>query len=298
MNHNNQNKKLFQEKFQDFEPELDRDIWAGIEKGIKKRKVPFFSDYRRMVMVAAALVLIFFVIGIMLERSAITEVKKTDNFAKIEKNQKTENQVVTPKAEAKKEEVKVVETFVQPKAQQLIAKPYDKKERNGLETSSSLTQTSNESTQNVDKQQVVVSQEKNKEEQIQTPVEIEKVIPKPKIPDMKRIEAVAATKNTPANDWQTVYLPAKTKPTFEKQPQVVASEAVAQKQENLNTLDLANFSLNNVLVFASHKMDKLANKPLNVYHSEDNKHSNWTYIFKLKGIQIVRKVHKSVKKTN
>jgi hypothetical protein len=296
MNHNHKNKKLFQEKFQDFEPEMERDIWAGIEMGIKKRKVPFFSDYRRMVMVAAALVLIFFVIGVMLERSQSTEVGNNKVVAKVEENKKAENQAVMPKVEEKKMQNKVPVLVLkesEPKAKVSAPKPYVERVKSiALETNQKVVESKVKVVESVDNGQVKVVQvnlNDGKEE-----IKVETILEKPKLPEMKAIEAVAATKNTPANDWKTIYVPTKTQPKKNNEGQIIESVAVAQNKEELNTLDLSNFSLNNALVFASHKMEKLANKPLNVYHTEDNKQSHWTYIFKLKGFQITRKVHKAV----
>jgi len=295
MNHNHKNKKLFQEKFQDFEPELDRDIWAGIEMGIKKKRVPFFSDYRRMAMVAAALVLIFFVIGVMLERSQSTE-GKNRGIAKIEERKKAENQVVVPKVEENKGQSNVpilVAKETEPKAKVSGPKPYVGGVKSiALETHQKAVESQVKVIESVDSAAVKLVQADVND--AKKGIKVETVLEKPKLPEMKSIEAVAATKNTPINDWKTIYVPKKTQPKRNNEGQVIENVVVAQNKEELNTLDLSNFNLNNALVFASHKMEKLANKPLNVYHTQDNKQSHWTYIFKLKGFQITRKVHRSV----
>lgn len=299
MNMNHKNKKLFQEKFQDFEPELDRDIWAGIEAGIKKRKLPFFSDYRRMAMVAAAVVLIFFVAGIIWERNQLIEENNVvkPSVAKVEKNKNTDNQLVKPKEEIKNNENTqnsasvLVEKEAEPKAKASKTNPFDSTKSKVWEQNLIPTNLEVKVAQVVDKQQDIVVQTNLVEPKKEAKEEL--VIEKPKLPEMKPIEAMAATKNTPVNDWKTIYVPSK--PKLNKEGQVLENVVVAQNKEDLNSLDLSNFNLNNALVFASHKMEKLANKPLNVYHTEDSKQSHWTYIFKLKGFQITRKVHRDLK---
>ena len=55
-------RKLLQNKFQDFEPEPDRDIWAGIERAV--RPVPLYKKMGWYGYAAAAVVLLLLTIGI------------------------------------------------------------------------------------------------------------------------------------------------------------------------------------------------------------------------------------------
>ncbi len=55
-------RKLLQEKFQDFEPEPDRDIWAGIQRAV--RPVPFYKKVGGYGYAVAAVVLLLLAMGI------------------------------------------------------------------------------------------------------------------------------------------------------------------------------------------------------------------------------------------
>ncbi len=276
-------KNTLNQKFDDFEDEPDRDVWAAIELELRPKQRGIFV-YQKYIWAAAASVALFLGIGYF----SLYSPKK--NQAEMVQNAvETPSQVpvISPKmAETPLENPAqtVAQAAVSPtKATQSIKRIKMADGRTLIEKTETyiVTEKKTYEVQAETKKEVQVAQSVEKQPvQSATLVTPEEIKPVP--------QAVVAAAESKSEPWQVYNVPTQATNT-----QPVKSVKVASKSHGKNTqLDLNNTNPVQLASFASTQLNKVANTPVKVNYQENKKTNQVKYEIGFKDFKIVRKVGK------
>lgn len=256
-------RNLLQEKFEYFEPEPDRDIWAGIEAGI--RPVPIYRRIAWHWYAVAAVILLLLAVGIgLMERQALVPGNPSQELA------------TSPQLEEQETPVPDSERFVEAEVEKNL------KPENTVQQPQSVTTPQQQAEQPViqlaatDGEEDTMGNDSLFQEEVQPALKPERklvALQQPQLhPDLLETESAMEHATTLTN------VP-------------VASAENQQMSSTRKRIDISELSLNNALVMAGDGIRNLTQKPSTVSHSEDGTETTKTYRINFLDISFSKKRH-------
>lgn len=286
-------KNLFQEKFDDFEDEPDRDVWAAIEVQLRPKQAGIFA-YRKYMWAAAASVAMLFGIGyfsIYLPKNQRVEVaqesvKVPQNEAIVSPEKTETSEVVANETTTSTPAQTVAKEVVSPtKATQSVKRIKTADGRTLIEKTETyiVTEKKTYEVEPETKKEVQVAQSMEKQP-VQSPTLVTPDEIKPATSEVVAAAAQAESKNEP---WKVYNVPAQS-----ANPTTKSMKAAPKRQSNNTQLDLNHANPVQLVSFASQQLNKVANTPVKVNYKEDKNTNQIKYEIGFKDFKIVRKVGK------
>lgn len=286
-------KNLFQEKFDDFEDEPDRDVWAAIEVQLRPKQAGIFA-YRKYMWAAAASVAMLFGIGyfsIYLPKNQRVEVaqesvKVPQNEAIVSPEKTETSEVVANETTTSTPAQTVAQEVVSPtKATQSVKRIKTADGRTLIEKTETyiVTEKKTYEVEPETKKEVQVAQSMEKQP-VQSPTLVTPDEIKPATSEFVAAAAQAESKNEP---WKVYNVPEQS-----ANPTTKSMKAAPKRQSNNTQLDLNHANPVQLVSFASQQLNKVANTPVKVNYKEDKNTNQIKYEIGFKDFKIVRKVGK------
>ncbi len=286
-------KNLFQEQFEDFEDEPDRDVWAAIEVELRPKQAGIFA-YRKYMWAAAASVAMLFGIGyfsIYLPKNQAVEVahqavKVPENEPIISPEKTEAPEIVASETMPSTPVQTVVQETVSPtKATQSVKRIKTADGRILIEKTETyiVTEKKTYEVEPETKKQVQVAQSMEKQP-VQSPT---LVTPEEIKPATSAVVAAVAQAEQKSEPWKVYNVPSQASNAPTK-----SVKTTAKRQGNNTQLDLNNTNPVQLASFASQQLNKVANTPVKVNYKENKKTNQVKYEIGFKDFKIVRKVGK------
>lgn len=275
--------ELLKNKFMDFEPEPERDVWASIEKELRPVSRKGFIPVWRKLAVAASLLILFgsgiFYITNRTENPD-TQIVAIENII-------PEVKTTTPQLP---EETAMTASEGPANAQTTPIVPVSRsaaqKSKSGTHQKTSTYIVQVTETYKDNQPQPVATE--ITQQKVTTPVAI---VSENNPQENKSVQ----TEEEPETEWIVYEIPVRKK----KAAQPVApapKNAVKESRNSGNSLNLNNLEFDNVASFATQQLNKVINMPFNVKEEYKSNHKNVTYQLNLKNVKVVQKKQKPIER--
>lgn len=285
-------KNLFQQKFDDFEDEPDRDVWAAIEVELRPKQAGIFA-YRKYMWAAAASVAMLFGIGYFSMYSPKNQhvelahqATKVPENASVISSEKTEAPEIAASEDTPSTPIQTVaQEVVSPtKATQSVKRIKTADGRILIEKTETyiVTEKKTYEVEPETKKEVQVAQSMEKQ-----PVQSPTLVTPEEIKPATSVVVAAAQAEKESEPWKVYNIPSQVENA------AIKSVKAASKRQGHNTqLDLNKTNPVQLASFASQQLNKVANTPVKVNYKEDKKTNQIKYEIGFKDFKIVRKVGK------
>lgn len=285
-------KNLFQQKFDDFEDEPDRDVWAAIEVELRPKQAGIFA-YRKYMWAAAASVAMLFGIGYFSMYSPKNQhVEVAHQATKVPENAPIISQEKTEAPEIAASE-ETPSTPIQTVAQEVVSPTKATQSVKRIKTADGRILIEKTETYIVtEKKTYEVEPETKKEVQVaqsmeKQPVQSPTLVTPEEIKPATSAVVAAAQAEKESEPWKVYNIPSQAENAATK------SVKAASKRQGHNTqLDLNKTNPVQLASFASQQLNKVANTPVKVNYKEDKKTNQIKYEIGFRDFKIVRKVGK------
>lgn len=275
--------ELLKNKFVDFEPEPERDLWAGIDKKLRvKKKTDFFSIWKKMAVAASVLI----VLGSVLVGILVPENQKNKPSLVVNNNAFLNSSI--DRAEAVASDIEPASVSSVTKSEKPLVVRVNPTTRPAIQSGSPQKEATYvapvvETNENNGANLVVTKAEQPKVNSSPIPISPETPISEPSNPANDEPEVIET-------EWVIYEVPLK------KKKEEVAPAKQRQLSNPSKTLNMNALNLEDVATFTTNQVSKVMNTPFMVKQEYENGHKNVTYEVDLKNIKIIQRKHKPIER--